>query len=63
MNAKVLFHGFSVPLIGLSADATLQECEDCHDEHGLLETKLSFDGHFRCAECTARNDTFAKAES
>ena len=54
--AHVPFHGFRVPLLGIAEDETLQECEDCHDAHCLQQTRLSEDGHFRCDECTARND-------
>lgn len=58
MHAHVPFHGFRVPLIGVSEDETLQECEDCHDEHCLQQTRLSYDGHFRCDKCTERNQIY-----
>jgi Zn finger protein HypA/HybF involved in hydrogenase expression len=53
--ARVPFHGFNVPLIGISEDETMQECEDCHDLFCLLQMRLSHDGHFRCDKCTAHN--------
>ena len=57
MPAHVSF-GFRVPLLGISENETLQECEDCHDPHDLLQTRLSFDGHFRCDQCTKRNELY-----
>jgi len=54
-HATVPFHGFNVPLLGIREDETLQECEDCHDEFCLLQTRLSEDGHFRCDKCTTHN--------
>jgi hypothetical protein len=62
MHARVPFHGFRVPLIGVSENETLQECEDCHDEHDLQQTRLSFDGHFRCDKCTERNDNYEQKQ-
>lgn len=56
MNAKVLFHGFKVPLIGISEDETLHECEDCHDLFDTLQMRLNPDGHFRCDKCTQHNE-------
>jgi len=53
--ASVPFHGFNVPLIEVSDDETMQECEDCHDLFCLLQIRLNEDGHFRCDRCTAHN--------
>ena len=53
--ALVPFHGFTVPLIGISEDETMQDCEDCHDPFCLLQMRLSPDGHFRCDKCTDHN--------
>lgn len=62
MNAKVLFHGFSVPLIGMAQEETQQECEQCRRTFDLLQVRLCLDGRFLCDACAAKN-TFAKAES
>lgn len=56
--ASVSFHGFRVPLLGISEDETMQKCEDCHDPFDILQIRLSFDGHFRCDKCT-RHDARA----
>lgn len=57
--ATVPFHGFRVPLLGVSEDATLdatlQECEACHARFDLLQMRLNPDGQFRCDKCTALN--------
>lgn len=56
--ASVSFHGFRVPLLGISEDETMQECDKCHARFDILQVRLSFDGHFRCDKCT-RHDTRA----
>ena len=62
MHARVPLHSFRVPLIGGHEDETLEECEDCHDPHDILQTRLSFDGHFRCDECTERDDNYERKQ-
>ena len=49
------FDAFIRSFIGPEPE-TLQECEDCHDEHDLQQTRLSFNGNFRCDKCTERDD-------
>jgi ubiquitin C-terminal hydrolase len=57
-SATISFHGFKVPLIGVSEDESLHECEDCHDQFDTLQMRLNEDGHFRCDKCTERDKSF-----
>ncbi|NCZ74119.1 MAG: hypothetical protein EBX65_01250 [Betaproteobacteria bacterium] len=56
MPAQVSLHGFRAPLLGISEDESLQECEDYHEPNDLLQTRLSFDGQFRCDKCTQHDN-------
>jgi hypothetical protein len=54
-HALVPRDGFMVPLIGVPAEAALQECECCHLEYGLLD--LEFNGvQMLCAKCRSSSE-------
>lgn len=50
-HATVQRDGFKVPLIGIPADAVLEECADCHDRFPMAEITLEADGFCRCRKC------------
>ena len=52
-HAIIEREGFKVPLIGISPDAVLQECELCHHEFGLREIEMSESGQMLCQKCRA----------
>lgn len=49
-HAMVLRDGYRVPLIGIPAEAALEECDLCHQQHAL--DKLTWTGaQMLCAKC------------
>ncbi len=50
-HAIVIKDGFEVPLIGISPDAVLQECELCHDKFPMLDVEISDGGQMLCGKC------------
>jgi len=49
-HATVTRDGYEVPLIGIPAEATLQECDCCHDIFPLREVELT-DRGILCKKC------------
>jgi len=49
-QAMVPFHGFNVPLIGVSPDATTETCDICHKQGNLLQIEL-IGVKFVCLTC------------
>lgn len=53
--ATVEREGFTVPLIGIPADAVLDECECCHNVFPIRELMLNADGKaYYCLKCNAK---------
>lgn len=49
-HATVQREGYTVPLIGIPADAVLEECDCCHEKFGMA--KLAFNGkQMLCEKC------------
>lgn len=50
-HAEVKVDGMLIPLIGIPPDATLEECDLCHDIKPIWE--LTFNGQqFLCERCS-----------
>lgn len=49
--ATVEREGFQVPLIGIPAEAVLQECDGCHDEFPIRELEMSGCAQVLCKKC------------
>ena len=52
-HALVEREGFKVPLIGISPDAVLQECELCHNEYPMRDVEITGCGQILCKKCRA----------
>ena len=50
-HATVITSGYTVPLIGIPADATQETCDRCGRSDHLSEVWLRFDGRFWCWHC------------
>lgn len=49
--ATALRDGFTVPLIGIPAEAGAQKCDGCQVEFGMREVEMSESGKMLCAKC------------
>jgi hypothetical protein len=49
-HATVTRDGFTVPLIGIPKDATLQECDACHELFGLQQIQWT-GAQMLCDKC------------
>jgi hypothetical protein len=54
-RATVPFHGYQVPLIGVPADAVIEQCDLCGDWFGLREVEWS-GKQWLCAWCRRCNE-------
>ncbi len=50
-HAIVQRDGYLVPLIGIPADAVLEECADCHDVFPLDKITMDAFGNPQCPKC------------
>ncbi len=44
----------------LETDDYLQECEDCHYEHAIEQTVMTFDNRFVCGDCAKAREAFSE---
>lgn len=51
-HATIKLGDYTIPLVGLPVDCTLQECSLCHDMFGIQEVELAVNGRdFYCRQC------------
>lgn len=50
-HAEVRVGDYTIPLIGIPREATLEECACCHDVFPILEVELDERGRPLCRRC------------
>lgn len=52
-HATVEVSGFKIPLIGVPSEATLEECDRCHDAYPLTQVTWTERG-WLCQKCNSK---------